>query len=133
MRQEELEVLEVGRRNLDRNQRCLHRLRQPSPLQRWLDELRCNASLQGQSRVNQSFRGHRLVEPALKMIAPYEQVHRKLLSHRAGATYPLLHQQHVRSLHGRALDEGPYRPSGARCGGELALNHRAHQEVHVNK
>ena len=57
----------------------------------------------------------------------------KLQSHRAGAIYPLLHQQHAHSLHVHVLDEDPYRPSDARCGDALALIHLGHLEERANK
>ena len=123
----------VGHHNLAQNQRYLHRLRQPSPWQLMPDVLRYNASLLDQHRVNQNFHDHQLMAAPWKNFAPYELMHRKLHHLHVGATYPLLHQQHVHSLHVHALDEDPYRPSDEECDGALALNHRGHLAKRANK
>ena len=70
---------------------------------------------------------------ALKNSAPYELEHRKLRHRRVGATYPLLHQLHGRSLHVHDQGEDPFQTSDEECGDAQALDHHAHQEVRVSR
>ena len=130
---EEHEVLEFDRHSCRKNQRYLHHFHQPLPLLLHQVELRCNASRQDRHQVIQSFHVHQSLLNALRMVGPCALVRHKLRYLREGAAFPLLRQQHERSLHVHDLDAIPSLTSGAKFGGVPALNHHVHQEVPAHR
>ena len=67
------------------------------------------------------------------MVGPCALVRHKLRYLRGGAAFPLLRQQHERSLHVHDLDAVPSQTSGAKFGGVPALSHREHPEERAHR